>query len=159
MRRRKRKHPQIRFVIDHRFHHFIRMQKCEADPGLRISRIELLRVIPHVLQPDRIDHRNAHNSAKLFALPGDFRFHFLVLIQQRFARFEKPPAFRRHHERTLCAIDQSRAEFLFQLPDRLAGRGLRDMLGRRSQRKTAGPNHFTIERQGVEVHECRPILY
>jgi len=152
VRRRKRKHSQIGFVVDHRFHHFIRMQKCQTDPGLRISRIELLRVIPHVLQPHRIDHRDAHNTAKLFALSRDFRLHFLVLVQQRLARFEKAPALRSHHEWALSPVNQSGTEFLLQLPDGLAGCGLGDVLGRGSQRKTAGSNHFTIERQRVEVH-------
>src|SRR5262245_58793976 len=100
------------------------MEISESNLGLRESGCELLGIKPHVLQADRIDDSNPNGSTYGRLLLCYLRLGFFEILQQRLAGVKEPTAFRRHHKRTLCPIDQLRTEFFFKLADRLAGGGL-----------------------------------
>src|SRR5947199_142787 len=62
------------------------------------------------------------------------------------------PSLRHHHEWPFGPVDELRADFLLELPDRLAGSRLRYAVRGCAKREASGADHIAIETQRIEIH-------
>ena len=144
---------QVDLAVEHGVVDLVRAEVLQPDLGLGILPHEVLHAAAHVVQPDRVDRRHADQPGDLQPQRADAGLDRVVQLEHLAEALVADLALGRQHEGPLGAVDQLDAEMALHAVDRLGGRRLADVVGRRPAREALVLDDVAEDPQRLDVHK------